>query len=69
MDQTLLTSTPSVHGPGWTRATMDGPMLSLPCPRTLLVAVGSTNSGPMPTISLCGLAGVKKMVGDHVSEA
>jgi hypothetical protein len=43
--------------------TIEGPMLSFPCSRTLLVAVGKTNTGPAPQINLCGLAGDKKKVG------
>jgi hypothetical protein len=38
-------------------------MLTFPWPRTLLVAVGSTNTGPAPQINLCGFAGEKKNVG------
>ena len=36
-------------------------MLSFPCPSTLLVAVGRTNTGPAPQISLCGAAGEKNL--------
>src|ERR1700733_15870740 len=62
-DHTLFTSAPIVHGPGCVKATTEGPMLSFPCPSTLLVAVGSTNAGPAPRISLCVFAGVRKKVG------
>jgi len=38
-------------------------MLSFPCPKNSLVAVGKTNTGPAAQISLCGLAGERKNVG------
>src|SRR5580704_11069013 len=38
-------------------------MLNFPCPRIWLVAVGITNAGPPPQISLPGLAGDRKNVG------
>src|SRR5580700_4650087 len=62
-DQMLFTSAPMVQGPGCASTTIDGPMLSFPCPRTRPVAVGKANIGPAPQITLCGLAGEKKNVG------
>src|ERR1700733_8300122 len=62
-DHTLFTSAPIVHGPGCVKATTEGPMLSFPCPSTLLVAVGSTNAGPAPRIILAVFPGVGKKVG------
>src|SRR5690348_4993697 len=62
-DQILFTNAPTVHGPGCTNATMEGPMLSFPCPSTRPVAVGKANMGPAPQLILCGLAGEKKNVG------
>src|SRR5690242_6194651 len=62
-DQALLTRDPKAQWPVWSSATIDGPILNFPWPNTIFVAVGSTNTGPTPKISLCGLAGVKKMVG------
>ena len=52
-----------VHLPGCTKATIEGPMLSFPCPKTLLVAVGKTNTGPAPQINLFGLVAKMKKVG------
>jgi hypothetical protein len=43
-------------------------MLSFPCPRTLLVAVGRTNTGPAPQISLCGFEGEKDAVGFRMND-
>src|SRR5216684_8348855 len=58
-----FTGAPIVHCPGCTRATTEGPALHLPWPRTLFVAVGRMKDGPMPQISLPGLAGERKKVG------
>src|SRR5580658_985560 len=63
IDQTLFTNPPMVHAPGCTKATIDGPTLSFPCPSTRPVAVGKANIGPAPQINLFGLAGEKKKVG------
>src|SRR5580704_3086506 len=62
-DQTVFTSAPTVHGPGCTNATIDGPMLSFPCPSTFPVAVGKVNIGPVAQITLCGLTSDMKNVG------
>src|SRR5271157_3095485 len=62
-DQTLLTSAPIVQCSGCASATNEGPMLNLPCPRMSLVAVGITNVGPAPQITLPGLNGDRKNVG------
>src|SRR5260370_1116443 len=61
--QTLFTSAPNVQCPGCVRATTDGPPLHLPWPRALFVAVGRMKDGPVPQISLPGLAGERKKVG------
>src|ERR1700720_2275304 len=62
-DHRLLTSTPMVHFPGWTNATMAGPMLSFPVPRTLSEAVGSRKVGPAPQMIFPALAGERKNEG------
>src|ERR1019366_3264729 len=62
-DQTLLMSVPMVQCPGWVRRTTEGPRLNLPWPRMALVAVGITNAGPTPQISLPGLPGDRKNDG------
>ncbi len=62
-DQTLLTRTPRVQWPGCRSATTEGPTLTLPWPRRLLVAVGKAQAGPTPQMSLPGLAGERKKVG------
>src|ERR1700733_3654878 len=63
IEKTLLTKTPRVQGPGWVRATSDGPMLNFPWPTSALVAVGITIVGPVPQINLPGFAGDRKNVG------
>src|SRR5215469_10465725 len=61
--QTLLTSTPRVQCPGCVNKTALGPMLNLPWPRIVLVAVGITNAGPMPQINFPGFPGERKREG------
>src|ERR1700728_1823827 len=62
-DQRLLISTPRVHFPGCTSATMAGPTQNFPVPRTLSDAVGMRNVGPAPQMSFPGCAGDRKNDG------
>src|SRR5271165_1431438 len=62
-DQTLFTRIPTVHLPGCIRATAVGPMPNLPCPRRpVFVAVGRSNCGPTPQVTLL-FFGEKKNAG------
>src|SRR5215204_7518488 len=63
-DQTLLTSTPSTHGPSIVRATKVGPSEYLPAVRVLSVPLGNTTVGPTPQMMPCvGCFGEKKKLG------
>src|ERR1700690_1735022 len=62
-DQTLFASTPTVHFPGCIRASAVGPNPNFPWPRkVVLVAVGRSNCGPTPQITLLFLGEMKMRV-------
>src|SRR5262245_25106758 len=62
-DHCWLASAPTTHGPSMKRPTADGPILHLPVPSRLLLAVGNVMVGPAPQINLLGLDGDRKKVG------
>src|SRR5438034_8567906 len=62
-DHWLFPRAPTTHGPSMKRPTTLGPMLNLPLPRILLLAVGNVNVGPTPQIRCSDLAGDRKKVG------
>src|SRR5271168_4155887 len=60
-DHSWCASIPTTHGFGVTSATAVGPILNLPEPSGVEVAVGRLRSGPTPQISPSEFAGEKKM--------
>src|SRR6516165_11646503 len=59
-DHSWCAKAPISHGFGITSATAAGPMLNLPEPSAVAVAVGKSKVGPTPQIRPVALAGEKK---------